>query len=288
MIGEPPDPPDPPGNQRWKDRRDHLRPVGEPFNPSRYGVEILHGDGEAKEFVEREHYSASFPAARARVGLYRMRGFLRGQLVGVAVFSVPMNNRVIPRWTGLHRDHGVELGRFVLLDEVEGNGETWFLGQAFQALRAELPQVRAVLSYSDPVRRRSGSGHLITPGHVGTIYQAFNGIHVGRSKPRALLLNQEGRVIPERTISKLKKGGKGEEYAYRLFQEMGAPRRAWMEEREVYLNRALPFVVGRRILHPGNLAYLWAIGAPLERKRTARGFPPPLPYPKARETILEL
>jgi hypothetical protein len=35
-------------------------------------------------------------------------------------------------------EHGVELGRFVLLDEEPANAETWFLARAFKVLRAAL------------------------------------------------------------------------------------------------------------------------------------------------------
>jgi hypothetical protein len=40
------------------------------------------GDREAKEFILAHHYSASYPSARIRFGL-----FTAGRLAGVAVFS---------------------------------------------------------------------------------------------------------------------------------------------------------------------------------------------------------
>ncbi len=125
--------------QRWRKQRARYRPAGEPIDPSRYAVDVIEGDKPARAFVQAHHYSGTYPAARARVGLYR--GL---ELVGVAVFSVPCNSRTIPASApDLAALEGVELGRFVLLDDVPANGETWFL--------------------------------------VGTIYQAFNGMYLGRA-----------------------------------------------------------------------------------------------------------
>src|SRR5262249_12907724 len=107
--------------QRWNHGRDRWRPAGEVFDPSRYGVETIDSDRVAREFIETHHYSGSYPAARLRVGLYE----LGTGLVGVAVFSVPMNARTIAKYFGLEQNAGVELGRFVLLDHVKANAETW-------------------------------------------------------------------------------------------------------------------------------------------------------------------
>src|SRR5262249_47271110 len=152
----------------WHKRRQGFRPAGEPFLPGRHEVVAL-AESDARAFVERHHYSASYPAARYRVGLMRAGV----GLAGVAVFSVPMNEASIPRHCGVGPRDGVELGRFVLLDEVEGNGETWFLARAFAELRRAL-SVRAVLSFSDPMPRITADGREFCPGHVGVIYQAHN------------------------------------------------------------------------------------------------------------------
>lgn len=266
--------------QRWRDRRDSYRPAGELFDPSRAWVEVIRDDTTARTFVEGHHYSGTYPAARVRVGLYDMRGCLRGGLVGVAVFSVPMQEKVIPAWCGVSPSEGVELGRFVLLDSIAANGETWFLARAFEALRAELPQLRAVLSYSDPVRRLAADGRVVMPGHVGTIYQAHNGRHVGRSGARTLLLDRDGRVISARLLSKIRGGERGALYAERELMKRGAPARESREEGSAYLQRVLSSVVAQRIRHPGNLAYVWPLGDRRQRTATMQGFPPPLPYVK--------
>ena len=141
-----------PGNQRWREHRASYRPPREPLDPRRYAVDLV-GERDAKSFLLAHHYSKSFPASRVRVGLYRTDHITRSELVGVAVFSVPMTQAVITRWTGLPPHLGVELGRLVLLDEIEGNAETWSLARAFKLLGANLPDVQAIVSFSDPMQR---------------------------------------------------------------------------------------------------------------------------------------
>lgn len=258
-------------NQRWLHRRDAWRPAGEVIDTTRYGVELIPDDTTARAFVETHHYSASYPAARVRVGLYRMR-----ELVGVAIFSVPCNNRVIPSYLeGLTPDEGVELGRFVLLDDVPGNGETWFLARAFKLLKVAKPEMRAVLSYSDPVPRRTDDGAVVMPGHVGTIYQAHNGVYAGRSSARTLILDRHGRVLSARTLSKIRREERGVEYALAQLREASGITRARHEPLPDYVTRATAQL--RRVRHPGNHAYLWSL------ERRLRLAPPVGDYPKTVE-----
>ena len=265
--------------QRWRARRDAFRPSAEPIDPRAFGVEPI-DERAAKAFVVEHHYSASYPASRLRVGLFRSRSFARPELVGVAVFSVPMHPTVLPAYVdGLAPSAGIELGRFVLLDDVAGNGETWFLARAFGVLRVELPDVRALLSFSDPVRRTATDGRVVLPGHVGTIYQAHNGRYVGRSKSKTLHVAGDGRVVSARSISKIRNEERGAAYAYRQLVDMGAPARRVGEDPGEYVRRALLEGPFRRVRHPGNHAYLWPIGD----ARIARAFPPALPYPKLAE-----
>ena len=120
--------------QRWRERRDSYRPKGEVMDPREYEVSAL-PTVLAKSFVISHHYSGTFPAARRSFALHR-----RGALVGVAVFSHPASNAVLTKVFDGPAKESIELGRFVLLDEVPANGETWFLARAFAALRKEEPQ----------------------------------------------------------------------------------------------------------------------------------------------------
>lgn len=271
--------------QRWTRRRDSYRPAGEPIDPSRYGVEVI-TEQVARDYVVREHYSGSYPAARCRVGLFRTTGTGR-ELVGAAVFSVPAGPKVISAWLP-HLDdpqHGVELGRLVLADDVPGNGETWFLARAFEALVGELPDVQGVLSFADPAQRMAADGRVITPGHVGTIYQALNGRHLGRSTPRTLWLDREGQVVSERAMAKLRTDDRGAAYAYQVLLAAGAPAREPFEDGPAYLARALRSGPFRRIRHPGNLAYTWAVGDRRVRRAYDQVALPRLPFPKADQVV---
>lgn len=266
--------------QRWNRGREAYRPAGEPINPAAYGVEPL-AQAQARPFVEMHHYSGSYPAARLAVGLWRSMPNRRAELAGVAVFSVPMTQKAIPFWTGVEPANGVELGRLVLLDDVAGNGETWFLARAREVLAAELPEVRAVLSYADPHRFVHPNGLVVTPGHIGTIYQALSARHVGRGSPRSRWIGPDGRVVASRVLTKIRKGERGAASAYARLVALGAPPKASTETWAQWVPRALhggPFVQDR---HPGCLAYVWPVGAPAQARATRRGFPKALAYPKA-------
>lgn len=247
--------------QRWREHRASYRPAGEPLAVHRYGVEVL-PERDARAFVVGHHYSASFPAARLSVGLFRSRGvFWSPDLVGVAVFSVGVQHAgTMRRWCGVDAEAGIELGRFVLLDDVEANGETWFLRRAFDALVLELQDVRAVLAYSDPVPRVSLDGTCTLPGHVGTIYQAHNGRYVGRSSRRILHLDPAGRVVNGRTLTKIRKSEPGAGPAVDALVRSGAPAPLLGEDPSAWVRRALADGPFRRLAHPGNHAYVWPVG----------------------------
>jgi hypothetical protein len=243
------------GNQRWAEGRDSYRPPAERIQPREYEVAAIADDRTARAFVEQHHYSRSYPAARVRVGLYR-----RGQLVGVAVFSHPCNDRVL---TNTFRDtlalEAVELGRFVLLDEVPGNGETWFLARCFELLRQRA--LRGVVSFSDPVPRTTVDGRVVFPGHLGTIYQAHNARYLGRGAAGLLRVLPDGTILSHRTEQKIRAGHRGWRAAVALLSEHGAdviPDGASREVRLAWLATWLPQLT-RRIRHPGNHKYAWSL-----------------------------
>lgn len=246
------------GCQRWRDRRDRYRPAGEVFDHRHATVERI-DTAIAKAFVERHHYSASFPAARFNAGLFIRRPFQKEELCGVATFSVPMTQAVVPSiLDGLEPNLGVELGRFVLLDEVEANGESWMLARAFRRLREALPEIGGVLSYCDPVARTDIHGNQTKPGHLGTVYKATNAAPRGRSKARTLLLAPDGTVANERSLSKLRNGESGADGVERKLRAMGADARGLFENGSDYVARLIASGFLRKQRHPGNLAFAWS------------------------------
>lgn len=253
--------------QRWRDRKASYRPAGEVINPRTHEVVALPGDAMAKAFVLEHHYSGTYPAARFRFGLYR-----GASLVGVAVFSHPCNDEVLTSvFPGAARD-SVELGRFVLLDEVPSNGETWFLGRAFELLRQE--GLRGVVSFSDPLPRRAADGSVTTPGHVGVIYQAHNGVYLGRGTARTLHLLPNGSTFSARAAQKVRCRERGWRYAVDQLVAAGAPEPT-VELRE-WLAAAMARL--RRVRHPGNHKYAWGL-----HRRVRRSLPASLPYPRLEQ-----
>lgn len=250
--------------QRWRDGRDSYRPRGEPIQTTRYEVVEIMADKPVRAFVEAHHYSATYPAARFRFGLYR-----GPNLVGVAVFSHPCNDLALRPFSA---GTSVELGRFVLLDDVPANGETWFLARAFDILRRK--GLAGVVSFSDPMPRTDATNHVLFRGHVGTIYQAFNGVYLGQSAANTLRLLPTGHVLHQRAMSKVRCGERGWRHVVESLVRAGARPLGAEEDPRAWL-AAVTEQLTRRVRHPGNLKYAWALD------RTARkSLPKSKPYPK--------
>lgn len=266
--------------QRWRDHRHSWRHTSEGgFNPSRYDVALIDEDAPAKAFVEQHHYSRSYPAARFRVGLYE-RSLKDLSLVGVAVFAIPMQARVLtsafPRLEPY--TESLELGRFVLLDRVPANAESWFIAAAFKQVAEH--GVRGVVAFSDPVPRLTRAGDVLSPGHVGTIYQASNGVYAyERSAPRTIWLGPDGRVLSARAAAKVRGLERGHEYVERQLVEWGARPRGDQPASQ-WLTTAIVDAGVRRVRHPGNHRYLFRVGRTRrERSRIAIAMRPAA-YPK--------
>ena len=179
--------------QRWTARRSvFVRPNGAEFRPHAWDVAEIPDDTTARAFVEAHHYSSAYPAALRRFGLYHL-----ARLVGVAVFSQPMQADALRPFP---RDAAMELGRFVLLDEVPFNAESWMVRRTLESLRG----VDGVVMFSDPEPRTDAAGAVTFRGHYGTIYQASGAVYAGRATPRTLRLLPDGTVVSARTLSKIR------------------------------------------------------------------------------------
>ncbi len=256
------------GNQRWRERRAMFRRPEEQIHTREYGVVEMSSDGQAKAFVVEHHYSGSFPAARFRFGLYH-----RSALVGVAVFSHPCRDEVLTNVFPGRALDSVELGRFVLLDEVPGNGETWFLARCFELLRG---RVRGVVSFSDPHPRERLDGTTVFAGHVGTIYQAANARYLGAGQRRSLRLLPDGRVFSARAISKIRAGHRGWWYSAQTLVEFGADPLLPGDDARAWLAAWLPRLT-RQTRHPGHHRYAWGLA-----RSAMRVLPVSQAYPKRR------
>lgn len=262
--------------QRWRDRRHQFRDaaIEAGFDRSVYDVEPV-SEQVARSFVVQHHYSGSYPAASQRYGLVE-----RGELVGVAVLSVPCRREVLSTAFPQLEPYGesLELGRFVLLDRAPANTETFFLARAFEL--AAQDGVRGVVSYSDPMPRVTGSGEVVFAGHIGTIYQASNAHYTGTGTPRTIYLLPDGSVFSDRAISKIRAQERGHEYAEAMLVRWGARVRRAGERPHSWLAEAFDQVGMRRVRHPGNHRYLFALGDRRARRSVAIGYAQ-VPYPKA-------
>jgi hypothetical protein len=265
------------GCQRWRLGRDSYRPAGEVIDPADYEVRPLATVADARRFVETHHYSHAWVADRFRYGMFHRRD---GELVGVAVFSTPAHPNVIANWFPGFADWrlGVELGRFVLLDKVPGNGESWFLARCREQLR--VAGIKGIVSFADPVPRTLTDGSVIFAGHVGTIYQASNAVLAGRGRGQTLRLFGDGTTFHRRNRGKvinLDAGWPGAvaELVRRGAFSFGQLEHGTADERAAWLDTAIAHVT-RPLRHPGNLRYLWGLD-----KRTRKSLPESDTYPKA-------
>ncbi len=248
-------------SQRWREKKVRYRPPGEVFNPARAEVVVL-AERDAKDFITRHHYSASYPAAKFRVGLLVKPAFGREYLGGVVVYSVPMTQQVIPAVLGCAPEHGVELGRLCMLDtpELVSNAESWFIARAHRQLRQRFPAIHGVLAYCDPVERRDASGQLVKRSHTGVVYRATNCEFAGVSARRTLWLTPDGCVASERGLSKLRSGDVGRDYAEEDLLRRGAPHRWASELPSDWLTRLRAQGFLRPLKHAGNLRFRWRWG----------------------------
>ncbi len=159
------------------------------------------------------------------------------------------------------------------------DGETFFLAQAFRLAARE--GVRGIVSFSDPMPRVRADGTVLSPGHVGTIYQAANGWHTAdRGTPRTLLVGPDGRVLSDRALSKIRRQEPGYAYAERQLVGYGARPRQPAESPAWWLDTALTDAGIRRVRHPGNHRYLFRIRRTRAERSRVRFALPNAPYPK--------
>ena len=246
------------GRQSWRRRRDGG------FDSRLYEVREI-WTRQAKPFVVGTHYLGSMPSDKRNYGLFEMAA---GRLVGVAVLSTPTSEKTIPAvFPELDPKEAAELGRFVLLDRVPANAESWTLGRVRELaagpseLDPDKPLLRGLVMFSDPVARRRADGTLITPGHCGTIYQASGCRYLGMSDASTEALLPDGTVFGRRTAQKIRAQEQGHGYAERRLIALGARPMRPGERPAAWLREALDAAGARTFRHPGKHKYAIGLGA---------------------------
>jgi hypothetical protein len=146
------------------------------------------------------------------------------------------------------------------------------LARCFDGLRRH--GIVGVVSFSDPVPRTLADGTEMFPGHLGGIYQAFNGVYLGRATPRTLRLLPNGTVLSDRTLQKIRKRERGWDYASKQLVAFGATPLEDGDDAKAWLATWLPQLT-RRLRHPGNHRYAWGLD-----RRSRKALHPVGPYPK--------
>lgn len=237
------------------------------FDARRYEVAEIADDTTARTFVTEHHYSGTYVAAWRRFGLFE-----RGELVGVCVYSVPSRPEVLRPFP---TNAAAELGRLVLLDRVPFNAETFLVSRAADALRGD--GVGGFVMFSDPFARETADGRRVFAGHRGIVYQALRACFLGQSHADTVHLLPDGRLFARRAISKIRLREQGWRYAVEALVTAGARppfhtgTAAALAE---WLDAELPRVA-RKIRHPGNFKYAFALSA-----AAANDLPASLPYPR--------
>lgn len=242
-----------------------------PFDTRRYQVAAIPDDATARAFVLTHHYSGSYPAARFRFGLYE-----RAELVGVAVFSVPVRAEAL---RPLPLDAATELGRLVLLDRVPFNAETWLVSRCAAALARE--GLAGFVMFSDPFPRTTAGGDAVFPGHLGVLYQGLGACFLGRAHADTIHLLPDGRVFSRRAVAKIRAAERGWRYSVEQLVAAGAtpPADVSASGLRTWVEGALAAVT-RKVRHPGNLKYAFGVD-----RAARKALPPSLPYPRVARPV---
>jgi hypothetical protein len=179
----------------------------------------------------------------------------------------------------------LELSRLVLLDDVAANGESWFCARAFDL--AAVAGVRGVVTFADPMaryRRTPAGMQVVKPGHIGIVYQALGCDYLGRGTRRTLTLLPDATVLPDRAMSKVRRGERGSAGVVRRLVALGARPLEPGADPKTWLRAALLDIGATRRPHPGNHKYARRIGTRAQRTRTAITGPRRA-YPKSQLTL---
>lgn len=150
-------------------------------------IKLLTDKDMARKFIETNHYSHKIPQAiKYRFGMY-----CDGTLLGIAIFSIPSNQYgVTSVFSDVTQHIGIELSRVYTVDDTPKNFESDCLAQVFRYLKTNSPYL-VVISYADP-----------NFGHVGYLYQALNGIYLGKTSSEVRYISPEGALITRRGLGR--------------------------------------------------------------------------------------
>jgi hypothetical protein len=173
---------------------------------------------DVKDFIVKHHYSQSIKGITPFLSFEVVSKTDYQRQLGAAIFGVPgqaSTELLYGEYEGSKQTHrpwvvAVELRRFVLLDELPKNSESYLLSRMLQ--RLEVLGVERIISYADPQQMRPDHPDR---NHTGLIYSATGFHMVNQVKHVSSYLMtrdfemggkvfKEGRRIPRRNFDQYK------------------------------------------------------------------------------------
>jgi hypothetical protein len=222
----------------------------------------------AKELIVKNHYSHSWTMCSVALGVF-IKDKIKGssffenddeQLIGVIVYGTPVGRKAAESISPqLKHNQVLELVRLWIKDIPNAkNIESYCIGQSFDWLRKNIPNVKALISYADN-----------EAGHTGIIYQSTNWIYQG---------NSQLKLMPNYSVSLTST----EEGGYK-----------WIHSRTVFSRykttntEALKKLIGKDFYvkkESTKHRYIYILSKGKERKRLIKSLKhPSYPYPKRDE-----
>ncbi len=135
------------------------------FDFSKIEIKLI-PNNEAKQFMQKYHYTKSCPKSTYALGFY-----YNNQLCTMIVYGQPSNfNLAKSLWEGGNEQECLELLRLFSFDWCPKNIESYCISKSIKWLKQNHPEIKILVSYADT-----------SVGHVGYIYQASNWLYIGKS-----------------------------------------------------------------------------------------------------------
>ena len=169
------------------------------------------GVSDVRRFIESHHYSKSINGVKIT---QCFRVDCEERLVGAALFG-QLSTTAWKKF-GKKESHVLELRRLVLLDRCGKNSESRVIGYCIRWIKKNLPNVKIIISYADPMY-----------GHSGVIYKAANFEHIGMTPNDKGFIDIDTRKMYHSRALRTKYKGEYKPFVKRLREKL---RRGELEE----------------------------------------------------------
>lgn len=163
-----------------------------------------------QEMVKEFHYAkGGSNTAVATHGLFHVNN--PDKCLGVAWWLPPTKSAALanypPNWKAV-----LSLSRLVILPEMPQNAASFLIAGSIRLIKQD-KRWEYLLTYADSYRN-----------HVGTIYRATNWNFLGETKPQAVWVNSEGRMIARKAGPRTRTKSEMQQLGYTLLGEFSKYR----------------------------------------------------------------